>query len=85
MPNEACSCSGSGQRSGETAHGPPTGAPDGPLLPVGLQIMAPTLRDDLCYRIGATFETAYNAANGPVLAHARPLTPVDLHETAATR
>jgi aspartyl-tRNA(Asn)/glutamyl-tRNA(Gln) amidotransferase subunit A len=61
------------------------GAPDGPLLPVGLQIMAPNLRDDLCYRIGATFETAYNAANGTVLAHARPLTPVDLHETAGTR
>jgi aspartyl-tRNA(Asn)/glutamyl-tRNA(Gln) amidotransferase subunit A len=43
------------------------------LLPVGLQIMAPALRDDICYRIGATFEAAYTAQNGAVLAQARPL------------
>ena len=49
------------------------GEPYGPLLPVGLQIMAPALRDDLCYRVAATFEAAYNAANGAVLAMARPL------------
>ena len=60
------------------------GAPDGPLLPVGLQIMAPALRDDLCYRIGATFEAAYDSANGAVLAHARALTPA-LQGTAGTR
>ena len=47
--------------------------PDGPLLPVGLQIMAPAMRDDLCYRVGATFEAAYNAANATVLSRARPL------------
>lgn len=51
------------------------GAPDGPLLPVGLQIMAPALRDDLCYRIGAAFETAHNAAHGAVLAQAPSLSP----------
>jgi aspartyl-tRNA(Asn)/glutamyl-tRNA(Gln) amidotransferase subunit A len=39
----------------------------GPALPVGLQIMAPTMVDDRCYRVGAAFEAAYNAANGPIL------------------
>jgi aspartyl-tRNA(Asn)/glutamyl-tRNA(Gln) amidotransferase subunit A len=39
----------------------------GPALPVGLQIMAPTMADDRCYRVGAAFEAAYNAANGPIL------------------
>ncbi len=39
-------------------------------LPVGLQIMAPALADDRCYRVGAAFEAAYVAANGPLLAHA---------------
>ncbi|MGX7679443.1 Asp-tRNA(Asn)/Glu-tRNA(Gln) amidotransferase subunit GatA [Jatrophihabitans sp. DSM 45814] len=39
----------------------------GPALPVGLQIMAPAMADDRCYRVGAAFETAYNAANGPIL------------------
>ena len=52
------------------------GGPNGPLLPVGLQIMAPALRDDLCYRVGATFEAAYTTANGPVLAQATPLAGV---------
>jgi aspartyl-tRNA(Asn)/glutamyl-tRNA(Gln) amidotransferase subunit A len=27
-------------------------------LPVGLQIMAPALADDRCYRVGAAFEAA---------------------------
>jgi aspartyl-tRNA(Asn)/glutamyl-tRNA(Gln) amidotransferase subunit A len=39
----------------------------GPALPVGLQIMAPAMADDRCYRVAATFEAAYNAKNGPVL------------------
>jgi aspartyl-tRNA(Asn)/glutamyl-tRNA(Gln) amidotransferase subunit A len=34
----------------------PAGLSDG--LPVGLQVMAPTLRDDLLYRVGAAFEQA---------------------------
>ena len=34
----------------------PCGLSEG--LPVGLQIMAPTLRDDLLYRVGAAFEAA---------------------------
>ena len=38
----------------------------GPALPVGLQIMAPTMADDRCYRVAAAFEAAYNAKNGPV-------------------
>jgi aspartyl-tRNA(Asn)/glutamyl-tRNA(Gln) amidotransferase subunit A len=45
----------------------------GPRLPVGLQIMAPTLADDRCYRVGAAFEAAYTTANGPLLAQAPEL------------
>ncbi len=36
-------------------------------LPVGLQVMAPALADDRCYRVGAAFEAAYESANGPIL------------------
>ncbi len=46
---------------------------DGPPLPVGLQIMAPAMADDLCYRVGAAFETAYASANGPFLSQAPAL------------
>jgi aspartyl-tRNA(Asn)/glutamyl-tRNA(Gln) amidotransferase subunit A len=42
-------------------------------LPVGLQIMAPALADDRCYRVGAAFEAAYTNANGPILAKAGAL------------
>jgi aspartyl-tRNA(Asn)/glutamyl-tRNA(Gln) amidotransferase subunit A len=45
----------------------------GPALPVGLQIMAPTLADERCFRVGAAFEAAYNAANGPILTGIPPL------------
>ena len=45
----------------------------GTPLPSGLQIMAPTLADDLCFSVAATFEAAYVAANGPVLASAPQL------------
>jgi len=41
----------------------------GPALPVGLQIMAPAMADDRCYRVGAAFEAAYNEANGQILSH----------------
>jgi aspartyl-tRNA(Asn)/glutamyl-tRNA(Gln) amidotransferase subunit A len=36
----------------------PAEAPDAPgsSLPVGLQVMAPLLRDDLMYRVGWAFE-----------------------------
>ncbi len=37
----------------------PAGLSDG--LPVGLQVMAPTLRDDLLYRVGGAFEAALPA------------------------
>ncbi|MCW2599897.1 MAG: glutamyl-tRNA(Gln) amidotransferase, subunit [Frankiales bacterium] len=37
----------------------PAGLSDG--LPVGLQVMAPTLRDDLLYRVGSAFEAALPA------------------------
>jgi aspartyl-tRNA(Asn)/glutamyl-tRNA(Gln) amidotransferase subunit A len=44
----------------------------GPALPVGLQIMAPAMSDDRCYRVAAAFEAAYTAANGPILNQIRP-------------
>ena len=42
-------------------------------LPVGLQVMAPALADDRCYRVGAAFEAAYESANGPILDRAEAL------------
>jgi len=39
----------------------------GPALPVGLQIMAPAMADDRCYRVAAAFEAAHQALHGPVL------------------
>jgi aspartyl-tRNA(Asn)/glutamyl-tRNA(Gln) amidotransferase subunit A len=42
----------------------PCGLADG--LPVGLQIMAPTMRDDLLYRVGAAFEAAMPAHVPPL-------------------
>jgi aspartyl-tRNA(Asn)/glutamyl-tRNA(Gln) amidotransferase subunit A len=45
----------------------------GPALPVGLQIMAPAQADDRCFAIAAAFESAYGAANGPVLSAAPAL------------
>ena len=46
---------------------------EGTALPSGLQIMAPTLADERCFSVAATFEAAYVAANGPVLASAPSL------------
>jgi aspartyl-tRNA(Asn)/glutamyl-tRNA(Gln) amidotransferase subunit A len=46
---------------------------DGPPLPVGLQVMAPAMADDRCYRVAATFEAAYVAEQGAVLAQAPAL------------
>src|SRR5689334_5393086 len=42
----------------------PCGLSDG--LPVGLQIMAPTMRDELLYRVGAAFEAAMPAPVPPM-------------------
>ena len=42
--------------AGTPAISVPSGLADG--LPVGLQIMAPALADDRCYRVGAAFEAA---------------------------
>jgi aspartyl-tRNA(Asn)/glutamyl-tRNA(Gln) amidotransferase subunit A len=42
----------------------PCGLADG--LPVGLQIMAPTMRDELLYRVGAAFEAAVPAPVPPL-------------------
>jgi aspartyl-tRNA(Asn)/glutamyl-tRNA(Gln) amidotransferase subunit A len=42
----------------------PAGLSEG--LPVGLQVMAPTMRDDLLYRVGAAFEAARPAPVPPL-------------------
>jgi aspartyl-tRNA(Asn)/glutamyl-tRNA(Gln) amidotransferase subunit A len=42
----------------------PCGLADG--LPVGLQVMAPTMRDELLYRVGAAFEVAIPAPVPPL-------------------
>jgi aspartyl-tRNA(Asn)/glutamyl-tRNA(Gln) amidotransferase subunit A len=42
--------------AGTPAISVPCGLSDG--LPVGLQIMAPALADDRCYRVGAALESA---------------------------
>jgi aspartyl-tRNA(Asn)/glutamyl-tRNA(Gln) amidotransferase subunit A len=57
--------------SGTPAISVPCGLSEG--LPVGLQVMAPALADDRCYRVGAAFEAAYDSANGPILDRAGAL------------
>jgi aspartyl-tRNA(Asn)/glutamyl-tRNA(Gln) amidotransferase subunit A len=57
--------------SGTPAISVPCGLSEG--LPVGLQVMAPALADDRCYRVGAAFEAAYEAADGPILDRAGAL------------
>jgi len=50
----------------------PCGLSEG--LPVGLQVMAPTMRDDRLYRVGAAMEAAYvDRWGGPLLAGAPEL------------
>ena len=52
----------------------PCGLSEG--LPVGLQIMAPTMRDDLLYQVGGALEAAlHDRWGGPLLASAPELTP----------
>lgn len=53
--------------AGTPAISVPSGLSDG--LPVGLQIMAPTLADDRCYRVAAAVEASLDARRGhPLLA-----------------
>ncbi len=61
--------------AGTPAISVPCGLSDetGPALPVGLQIMAPAMADDRCYRVGAAFEAAYNAKNGHILQGIPPI------------
>jgi len=56
--------------AGTPAISVPCGLSDetGPALPVGLQIMAPAMADDRCFRVAASFEAAYVARNGQILA-----------------
>jgi len=60
--------------AGTPAISVPSGLADG--LPVGLQIMASTLADELCFRVAGAFEAAVAATPaGPVLASIPELTP----------
>jgi aspartyl-tRNA(Asn)/glutamyl-tRNA(Gln) amidotransferase subunit A len=51
--------------AGTPAISVPCGLSEG--LPVGLQVMAPALADERCYRVAAAFEAAYVSAEGPIL------------------
>ncbi|WP_055479460.1 Asp-tRNA(Asn)/Glu-tRNA(Gln) amidotransferase subunit GatA [Sphaerimonospora mesophila] len=60
--------------AGNAAISVPCGLADEDGLPVGLQIMAPVLGDDRCYRVGAAVEKAYESRwGGPLLAKAPAL------------
>jgi aspartyl-tRNA(Asn)/glutamyl-tRNA(Gln) amidotransferase subunit A len=53
--------------AGNAAMSVPSGLSDEDGLPVGLQIMAPTLADDRLYRVGAAYEIARDTAQGGAL------------------
>ncbi len=57
--------------AGTPAISVPSGLSDG--LPVGLQIMAPALADDRCYRVGAAVERALDARRGHPLLQQVPV------------
>ncbi|MEV4162440.1 Asp-tRNA(Asn)/Glu-tRNA(Gln) amidotransferase subunit GatA [Nonomuraea dietziae] len=60
--------------SGNAAMSVPIGLADEDNLPVGLQIMAPVLGDDRCYRVGAAVEKALECRwGGPLLKEAPAL------------
>jgi aspartyl-tRNA(Asn)/glutamyl-tRNA(Gln) amidotransferase subunit A len=60
--------------AGNAAMSVPVGLADEDGLPVGLQIMAPVLADDRCYRVGAAVEKALESRwGGPLLAKAPAL------------
>ncbi|MEU5862287.1 MULTISPECIES: Asp-tRNA(Asn)/Glu-tRNA(Gln) amidotransferase subunit GatA [unclassified Nonomuraea] len=60
--------------AGNAAISVPCGLADEDNLPVGLQIMAPVLADDRCYRVGAAVEKALESRwGGPLLKEAPSL------------
>ncbi|RBQ14294.1 Asp-tRNA(Asn)/Glu-tRNA(Gln) amidotransferase GatCAB subunit A [Spongiactinospora rosea] len=60
--------------TGNAAISIPCGLADEDGLPVGLQIMAPVLGDDRCYRVGAALEAALESRwGGPLLSKAPAL------------
>ncbi|PZG15809.1 Asp-tRNA(Asn)/Glu-tRNA(Gln) amidotransferase subunit GatA [Nonomuraea aridisoli] len=60
--------------AGNAAMSVPCGLADEDGLPVGLQIMAPVLADDRCYRVGAAVEQALESRwGGPLLKEAPSL------------
>ena len=58
--------------AGNAALSVPAGCSDDDGLPVGLQVMAPSLADDRAYRVAAAYEVARDAADGGPLAHRVP-------------
>ncbi len=64
--------------AGNAALSVPCGLAPEDGLPVGLQIMAPVLADDRCYRVGAAVEAALDQRRGhPLLAEARGIENAD--------
>ncbi|GLW24519.1 Asp-tRNA(Asn)/Glu-tRNA(Gln) amidotransferase subunit GatA [Microbispora triticiradicis] len=60
--------------AGNAAISVPCGLADEDGLPVGLQVMAPVLADDRCYRVGAAVEKAFESRwGGPLLSRAPAL------------
>jgi aspartyl-tRNA(Asn)/glutamyl-tRNA(Gln) amidotransferase subunit A len=58
--------------AGNSAMSVPIGLAPEDNLPVGLQIIAPAMRDDLLYRVGGAVEAAYRADWGGPLTHLAP-------------
>ncbi|MEN3534470.1 Asp-tRNA(Asn)/Glu-tRNA(Gln) amidotransferase subunit GatA [Microbispora sp. ZYX-F-249] len=58
--------------AGNAAISVPCGLADEDGLPVGLQVMAPVLADDRCYRVGAAVEKAYESRWGGSLLSRAP-------------
>jgi aspartyl-tRNA(Asn)/glutamyl-tRNA(Gln) amidotransferase subunit A len=58
--------------AGNSAISVPIGLAPEDNLPVGLQIIAPAMRDDLLYRVGGAVEAAYRADWGGPLTHLAP-------------
>ena len=53
--------------AGNAAASFPCGLADEDNLPVGFHVMAPVMRDDLCYQVGAALESALADQWGGVL------------------
>jgi aspartyl-tRNA(Asn)/glutamyl-tRNA(Gln) amidotransferase subunit A len=60
----------------------PCGLSDG--LPVGLQVMAPTMRDELLYRVGGALEAALQDRWGGPILQSAPELPESVQQEVAS-